>query len=1044
MRAFLPFLCFCVVLRISAQSTEFNLENFRGMSMRHIGPAAMSGRVTGIDVLLDNTKVIYATTASGGLWLTENGGSTWKPIFDDQPTLCLGAVKVQQSNPDVIWVGTGEGNPRNSQSSGKGIFKSIDGGKTWAHMGLTNTHAIHRIVIHRDNPDIVWAAALGSAWGPNPERGVFKTTDGGKTWNKVLFKNDLTGCAELVTDPANPEKLIAAMWEYKREPWFFNSGGKGSGLYISHDGGETWSQRTSKDGLPEGELGRMGLAISASNPKVVYALIESKELALYKSTDGGVKWVKMSSENVGNRPFYYAEILVNPSNENEVWSLWSAISRSIDGGKTFENVVGYWDIHPDHHALWINPNDSRHIINGNDGGLNISRDGGANWEYMTHLPLGQFYHISTDNEIPYNVYGGMQDNGSWVGPGYVWHHGGIRNEDWKEIHFGDGFDVAPHPTNPQLAYGMSQGGNVYCINIDNGHQQYIKPVHPGGEKLRFNWNAALATDPHHPDGLYFGSQYLHHSSDRGISWTIISPDLTTNNPDKLKQAESGGLTKDVTTAENHCTLLCIAPNPMNASEIWVGTDDGNLQLTRDDGKTWTNLTPKIKAMPKNAWIPQIRLSVHNQGEAFVVVNNYRQNDRRPMLFHTKDYGMTWVNLLNEKAVDGFCHTVLQDTKVPELLFLGTEQGLYFSIDYGKKWHKWTLDYPSVPTIDLSLQERENDLVIGTFGRAAYVLDNITPLRLAAKSKGIFPQNKITALPSPDSYIVAYAQPSGARFVSDHHFSGANKSPGQLITYHLSPAFVKEKVTPDKKDVTIKILNQANDTLRTFTAKADSGITCVHWNFDTNGSYWPGWGERKTGENPPGGGPRVLPGRYKAIVAFAETSDTVWFQVNPDPRVPYISETAVSNLEIQRQFQQTIALADRAFERTKAANKILNNLKSLAETTDAEKKKELISSVDTLIQQLKVIQEKFMLPQKTVGYVDSSEKLASLLGQASSYLWSNMQPIGQNGVAAINIASARTAELSEEVAAFVAGPFATIQKQVNEIGFDPFKDFSFDK
>jgi photosystem II stability/assembly factor-like uncharacterized protein len=1019
-----------------------SLDAFKGMSMRHLGPGAMSGRVTDIDVLLSDTRVIYAATASGGLWRTENGGTTWTPIFDDQPTQCIGSVAVRQDNPDVIWVGTGEGNPRNSQNSGIGMFKSTDGGKSWQRAGLEQTKTIHRIIIHRDNPEVVLAGTLGSAWGPNPDRGVYRTEDGGKTWNKTLYVNDLTGCADLVADPSNPDKLIAAMWEYKREPWFFNSGGKGSGLYVSFDGGKTWTQRTHKDGLPEGPLGRIGLAIAPGNPKVVYALIESKELALYKSTDGGFKWKKVGTENVGNRPFYYADIYVSPDNENEIWSLWSAISKSIDGGKTFENVVGYWDIHPDHHAFWINPRDSKHLINGNDGGLNISRDGGKTWEYMTHLPLGQFYHIDADNEIPYRIYGGMQDNGSWVGPGSTWESGGIRNEYWREIHFGDGFDVAPHPADSDIAYGMSQGGNVYCINISTGEKKYIRPVHPDGNKLRFNWNAAVATDPHRADGVFFGSQHLHYSPDRGNSWQILSPDLTTNNPEKLKQAESGGLTRDVTTAENHCTILCIAPSPHSPDVIWVGTDDGNLQLTRDRGKSWINLTPALKGMPKNAWIPQIRLSPYRDGEAFVVVNNYRQNDWRPFLFHTKDFGKTWVNLVTEKSVEGFCHTIIQDPVVEKLLFLGTEQGLYVSFDYGKTWQRYTHDYPSVPTVDLVIQARESDLIIGTFGRGAYILDNIQPLREAANRSGRMPESGLVLFSSPASYMVDYQRPPGARFTANHTWEARNKPGGQLIHWHIPAAEIrklKDVKEDGEKEVHVRIFNAGGDTLRYFTAKADSGITRIHWGFDTNGVRWPSWGERKADEKPAGGGPRVLPGTYRAEVTFRGEKHSANLRVYPDPRKSQSANAQEMNA-LRMEFNEIVGRADTGFERLKSAKKVIATVRGLNDKSDEESRKALSAKTDSLSKEISRLQELFMVPQDTKGYVDSSDKLNSILGQASGYLWGDMMAPGKNTTDAVEQARKRTDEVLAEIEAMFNGPWKDWESAVRTTDFDLFRGF----
>ena len=514
------------------------------LKFRNIGPAGMSGRVTAIDADPVHPEVIYVGSASGGLWKSSNAGQSWNSIWDDQPNASIGAVKVDPSNPDVIWVGTGEGNPRNSQSIGDGLLRSLDGGRTWQRMGLEKTKGIHRIVVDPRNSNNVYVAAIGLAYGDTEDRGVYRTQDGGKTWKKVLYTNNRSGAADLIIDPQNPNKLFAAMWEYRRWPWVFKSGGPGSGLYVTHDGGDTWVKRTDKDGLPAGDLGRMGLAVSRTHPNVVYALVENKEKnALYRSQDGGVKWDRISDEEeIGNRPFYYSEIYVDPFRENTVYSLWTLVTKSEDGGRTWRTIAPYNNIHPDHHAFWASPTVPGYLIEGNDGGLNISHDGGNTWRFVENLPLAQFYHIRVDNALPYNVYGGMQDNGSWKGPAYTFKDAGIGNTEWQELYFGDGFDVVPHPTDPHTAYAMAQEGYLGRVNTQTGQADFIKPVHPEGQKLRFHWNAAIAQDPFQADALYYGSQYVHFSTDRGQSWQIISPDLTTNNPDKQKALESGGLT----------------------------------------------------------------------------------------------------------------------------------------------------------------------------------------------------------------------------------------------------------------------------------------------------------------------------------------------------------------------------------------------------------------------------------------------------------------------------------------------------------------------
>jgi len=556
---------------INAQSIDMDL--LKGFSPRSIGPAGMSGRVTAIDAVQNNPDIIYIGSASGGVWKSTSGGVSWEPLFQDQDFASIGALKIDQNVPDIIWVGTGEGNPRNSQSSGNGVYKSIDGGKTWKHMGLADSRNIHRIILDPRDSNVIYVGVQGAAWGPGEERGLFKSTDGGESWDKILYINDRTGIGELIIDPSNPNKLFAAMWQFERQPWFFKSGGEGSGLYVTHNGGKNWKRLDIENGMPEGELGRIGLGISAHNPEVVYALIESKKTAFYRSDDGGQKFVKVTDQNIGGRPFYYGEFHLDPENENRIYNIHTTVDVSTDGGRTFSNLIPYQKVHPDYHAWYSHPTDGSFIMCGNDGGMAISRDRGKTWSFVENLPLAQFYHINYDMQKPYNVYGGMQDNGSWQGPSMVYKTGGIKNEYWKEVSFGDGFDVVPDRTDPDEGFSMSQQGNVVRYNTRTGFNKFVQPVHPQGEKLRFNWNAAIAADPFNDAGLYFGSQYLHKSTDRGDNWTIISPDLTTNDPEKQKADESGGLTFDATGAENFTTIIAIAPSPINKDVIWVGTDD---------------------------------------------------------------------------------------------------------------------------------------------------------------------------------------------------------------------------------------------------------------------------------------------------------------------------------------------------------------------------------------------------------------------------------------------------------------------------------------
>jgi len=729
---FLFILCLLFLVPGSFADDSINASYFSGLKPRAIGPAGMSGRIACVDVVAANPKIMYVGAATGGIWKSADGGVTWNPIFDEQSTSSIGDVTIDPANPAIVWVGTGEANPRNSAGVGRGVFKTLDGGKNWQFLGLEKTERISRLLLNPHNPDVAYAAAMGTTWGENPERGVFKTQDGGKTWKKVLYVDEKTGAADLAMDPSNPNRLLAAMWEHRRWPWFFKSGGPGSGLYLSIDAGETWKKLSSKEGLPEGELGRMGLAFSRSRPNIVYALIEAKKSALCRSEDSGSTWTIVNDKpGVSPRPFYYSDIRVNPKNENTIYRLSSPLDVSIDGGKTFKRLMGFFAVHGDFHELWIHPDDGSFMVVGGDGGIGISYDEGKHWKFVQNLPLGQYYHISVDLENPYNIYGGLQDNGSWRGPSRVLQGTAIFNFHWQSVGWGDGFGTLPIPRDPKLGYSMSQGGWLVRFNTVTGEQKDIRPPGPPGVKLRFNWNSAIAVDPLDIGTLYYGSQFLHKSTDEGRTWQMISPDLTSNNPEKQKQAESGGLTKDVTHAEDHCTIMTISPSPVQNGVIWVGTDDGKVQLTKNGGQTWKDLSGELigmkdKGVPSGTWCPHIEASHHEPGTAFVVFDDHRRSNWTPYVFMTTDFGATWKNLASS-TIDGFIHVIREDPVQKNLLFLGTEFGLYVSFDRGKEWMKWTNGLPTVPVRDLVIHPLDNDLVIGTHGRSLYILDDIQPL-----------------------------------------------------------------------------------------------------------------------------------------------------------------------------------------------------------------------------------------------------------------------------------------------------------------------------
>ncbi len=951
------FLFLLSVNHLTAQ--KISADQFKNLKARSIGPAGMSGRVTSIDAVVTNPEIIYLGTASGGVWKTENSGSTWQPIFDEQPLLNIGAVAVQQSNPAVLWAGTGEGNPRNSLNIGGGIYKSLDGGKNWKMMGLEKTKNIHRIIIDPVNPNIVYAAAIGNPYAAHAERGVYKTMDGGDTWNLVLHTNDSSGCADLVMDPGNPNKLVAGMWQHRRTPYSFKSGGSGSGLYITYDAGKTWKKLGKEEGLPDGNYGRIGLAIAASQPKRMYALIESSKNGLYKTEDGGFKWelINNNADDVTNRPFYFQDIRVDPKNENRLYNIYQKISVSEDGGKTFKVLIPYFGIHPDHHAFWIHPNNPDFIIDGNDGGIGISRDRGKSWKLDEQLPVGQFYHINTDNEIPYHVMGGMQDNGSWHGPSYTWVNGPIRNYYWKNLWDGDGFDVAADPENSNWIYAMSQGGELGKYNILTGEQMNLKPPLPDIKtRLRFNWNAAFAQAPGNANIIYYCSQFVHRSNNKGLNWQIISPDLTTNDSAQQRQDENGGLSIDITGAENYNSIICIEPSVKDSNVLWVGTDDGNVQLTKDGGKTWTNFRDKIAGMPVGAWVPQIRAGRHNAAEAFVVCNDYRRGDFKPYIFRTKNFGQTWERMLDEKKVKGFALCVIQDVAESNLIFAGTEQGLWVSFDNGSNFQQWKNGYPSVSTYDLAIQEREADLCIATFGRAMYILDDIRPLRKAAAQNGLVYANSLTVFEPPVAYMVKQRNAPGYDYSTWGMYEGQNRTKGAAFSffYKKSPQAKAEaeKIAKEKSASTtdtsasdkiiadsafVKIYTEANELIRTIKVKADSGFNRQYWGYEMKGIRKPGAPKPKKGEEEPAG-MQVFPGRYKLVVEIDKESDSTMLQILPDPATGagknlYDAKMAAVN-RINKSSSRLLELTDRLTEADETIAKVEAALKNI-ETPEAD-------------------------------------------------------------------------------------------------------------
>lgn len=784
-----------------------------GLRARHIGPAVMSGRISDIEVVNRKPTIMYIGTAGGGVWKTVSAGATFRPIFDDY-TMSIGKITLDQRHPDTVWVGTGEPWVRNSVGVGTGIYKTVNGGTSWEHMGLKDTEHISDILIDPRDGNVVYVGAQGHLWNANTERGVFKTTDGGKTWNRILYVDENTGCADLEIDPTNPDVLYAAMWSHRRYPDFFDSGFTGgSGLYKSVDGGKTWTKI--HQGLPKSTLGRIGIAAAPSNPRVLYASIEAKEdqdKGLYKSTDAGANWTKINGDfNNSVRPFYFSRIVVDPTTDSVLVKCAFVPIISTDGGKKFRLIAG--SVHSDIHAAWIDPHNPNHILLGTDGGVYESFDQAYTFKMWMNLPVGQFYHVAVDREIPFNVYGGLQDNGSWYGPSQK--TGGIGNNAWEASYGGDGFWSFPHPTDPQVVYAEYQGGHMARYHKKTGVAKDIKPYpEKGGPKLRFNWNTPIVQSPHHPDRIYAGAQYVFMSDDRGDTWKRISPDLTSNDPKRQRQSTTGGLSIDNSSAENNTTVYYIAESYQDDKLIWAGTDDGYLQVTENQGTVWTNVTKNIPNLPAGNWCSSVEPSHFDRQTAYVTFDNHRNGDMKPYLYKTTDLGKTWTSLVTPE-IEGHVYIVREDRVNPLLLYVGTEFGLYISVDGGKRWARFENNMPKVAVHDIAVHPREDAVVLATHGRALMVIDDISPLRQLTPevlTKNIhFFESKPTVLRDPGN--------GTTWFGGDGNFVGENPSSVARIVYYLGKRHTFGKMA-------IEVYDQEGNLLKELPAGKSAGINIV--------------------------------------------------------------------------------------------------------------------------------------------------------------------------------------------------------------------------
>ena len=809
-----------VALICSAQDVTLDSDTLSGLPIRAIGPAAMGGRIADIAAVQEGQHLtIYVGSASGGVWKSVDGGTTFKPIFDKQPSLSIGAVAIDPSNPQTVWVGTGESWVRNSVSVGTGIYRTRDGGENWEALGLPDSEHISRILVHPKDSNTVYACALGHLWNSNTERGVFRTTDGGKTWNKLLYRNDSTGCAEMAMDPQDPGVLYAAMWDVRREPHNFRSGGPGSGLFKSTDSGATWHEL--RKGLPQGDLGRIGIAIAPTNHARVYAVVEAKNhTALFRSDDAGEVWAEVNNSfNVSGRPFYFARLAADPKNPDRVYKPGFFLTVSEDGGKSFSSAFSTSEgpgerLHSDLHALWINPDNPDQMLLGTDGGVYQSLDRANHWRFLSNLPVSQFYHVSADMADPYNVYGGLQDNGTWMGPSRA--VDGIANRHWRNIDFGDGFWAFSDPADADYAYAEYQGGKIARFRKSTGEAKDIKPLPRSGEpEFRFNWNAPIHMSPNHPGTIYLGGQFLFRSHDHGESWDRISPDLTTNDPARQHQELSGGLTIDNSDAEKFETIYTIAESPKNDYVIWVGTDDGNVQITRDGGKHWTNVAKHVSGLPAGTWVSTIEASHFDPATAYATFDGHATGDMKTYVYQTKDYGKTWTSL-STSELSGYAHVVREDLVNSNLLFVGTEFGLFISMDFGAHWAQFKGSLPNVAVRDIAIQPRESDLILATHGHGIYILDDLTPIR--ALTPELLAKD-LVMLPSRPSVL---ALPAGEqRFDGDAEFEGRTLPEAAMIVYYQR----KRHIFGDLK---LNIYDAKGQLLTSIQGDKRRGLNRVQW------------------------------------------------------------------------------------------------------------------------------------------------------------------------------------------------------------------------
>ncbi|MBA2705131.1 MAG: hypothetical protein H0U60_14930 [Blastocatellia bacterium] len=1007
------------------KSNKLDETFLKNLQFRSIGPAIMGGRIDDIAVVESNPSVYYVGAATGGVWKTVNNGTTFEPIFDTQPNTSIGDIAIAPSDPNIIWVGTGEPNNRQSSSWGDGVYRSLDGGKTWANMGLRDTKHIGRVVIDSRDPNLVYVAALGHLWGPNKERGVFKTTDGGKTWTNVLFINEDTGVIDLAMDPQSPMTLYAAAYQRRRTPWGFNGGGPGSALYRTIDGGANWTKLTK--GLPEGTTGRIGLDVYRGNPNTVYAIIENTKGGVFRSDDRGDNWRKQSE--LDSRPMYYSQIRIDPNNDQRLWQLAANMYNSDDGGKTWvSNIVQR--IHGDFHAMWIDPANSSHVITGSDGGLHASYDRGRTWDFINTIPLGQFYEVSMDNQKPFWVYGGLQDNGSWSGPSGTLNQEGITNDDWFRTGGGDGFYSVVDPTDPSIVYVESQNGFVSRLELKTGERKSIKPEsRPGEKRYRFDWNSPLVISPYNNRTIYFAGNRVFKSTDRGNTWTW-SDDLTKDRdreklpimsalPDKTMLSRHDGV-------ETFGQIVTFAESPIKEGLLYAGTDDGNLQISRDGNRTWKNITANVPGVPKNTYVSRIVPSRYAEGTVYLTLDGHRADDYSTYVFVSNDYGESWKSIKSNLPAGVTARVIREHPRNQNLLFLGTEFGAYVSFDRGARWTRLQGNFPLVRVDDIQIHPRDNAMVLATHGRSIWVLDDLSPLERAADSILASEIHLFDVAPATHFRLYNRKGNTGHKW-----FTAPNPPYGAVINYYL-----KDK---PKDDVKITITNSAGAVLRDLKGPKEAGLSRVVWDLRLNSPAPP-----PEGAEPGGGGgffgqsrgPRVQPGSYTIKIVAGDKTASGNVTVQEDPRIQIVEADRGKLAEAITRVYALQKSADAARKTMRSLNTQITALKTSLKD-NPEVSKQTNDSIQKLADQLGQIQKKLFAPPDTGGagppLPDEPRPLLGQINSVAGDLDSYTGAPTADEMVHIDDLAKQLNDLIAELNKFIETDVANLNKQLREGG-----------